>query len=74
VDLYHADRVTTPGGTARDIMVWSPATEDSPAMLSWVAAELDEAGSSRDPQTLAYRLESAAPTAPRAQPVSAASR
>jgi hypothetical protein len=42
----------------RDQLVVAPATEDSPAMMMWVAAELDPAPrpSRAVAQTLGYRL------------------
>lgn len=51
----------------RDIVVVSPASEDSPAMVLRVAAELDEAAPVHG--TLAYRLETA--PVPRARTLAA---
>jgi hypothetical protein len=50
-------RAQAPSNKPRDVYVMSPATEDTPPMLMWVAAELDDAANVRPTtQTLTMRI------------------
>lgn len=66
-DFYDVRSTSAPAAVARNVLVMTPATEDSPALMVWVAAEFDETATAPIHATLSYRLAPESPSTPRAQ-------